>query len=246
MAHVGYDIAEIGPFLDAAEAAAPRLCVAVHGRVGDDDRGDHVLGTRSTASRASDCRRCPSCSSCCSRAGGCPRCASSTARRTAFASIDEAHVAWRAASCGCARGAPRTSSCASWSRHRHRTRRRLLLRLDAQRRSASSAGSRVGDRAREASAHARTRLYRMMGRAAALALYRRPGRGADIRRAVDVRQLGIRIGFRHRHPGAAACSFTGRNGNFLRGDAAKWINVSRCSWRSRLGGVAAFVLGYLL
>ena len=29
MAHVGYDIAEIGPFLDAAEAASRRLCVAV-------------------------------------------------------------------------------------------------------------------------------------------------------------------------------------------------------------------------
>ena len=29
MAHVGYDIAEIGPFLDAADAAARRLCVAV-------------------------------------------------------------------------------------------------------------------------------------------------------------------------------------------------------------------------
>ena len=31
MAHVGYDIAEIGPFLDALEAAARRLCVAVLG-----------------------------------------------------------------------------------------------------------------------------------------------------------------------------------------------------------------------
>jgi SAM-dependent methyltransferase len=31
MAHVGYDIREIGPFLDAAEAAAARLCVAVMG-----------------------------------------------------------------------------------------------------------------------------------------------------------------------------------------------------------------------
>ncbi len=29
MAHVGYDIAEIGPFLEAAEAATRRLCVAV-------------------------------------------------------------------------------------------------------------------------------------------------------------------------------------------------------------------------
>jgi hypothetical protein len=31
MAHVGYDIAEIGPFLDAFEAAATRLCVAAMG-----------------------------------------------------------------------------------------------------------------------------------------------------------------------------------------------------------------------
>jgi len=31
MAHVGYDIAEIGPFLDQAEQAAARLCVAVMG-----------------------------------------------------------------------------------------------------------------------------------------------------------------------------------------------------------------------
>jgi SAM-dependent methyltransferase len=31
MAHVGYDIAEIGPFLDALEAATRRLCVAVMG-----------------------------------------------------------------------------------------------------------------------------------------------------------------------------------------------------------------------
>ena len=31
MAHVGYDIGAIGPFLDAAEAAADRLCVAVMG-----------------------------------------------------------------------------------------------------------------------------------------------------------------------------------------------------------------------
>jgi hypothetical protein len=31
MAHVGYDIAEIGPFLDALESAAARLCVAVMG-----------------------------------------------------------------------------------------------------------------------------------------------------------------------------------------------------------------------
>jgi SAM-dependent methyltransferase len=31
MAHVGYDIAEIGPFLDQAEASASRLCVAVMG-----------------------------------------------------------------------------------------------------------------------------------------------------------------------------------------------------------------------
>ena len=31
MAHVGYDIAEIGPFLDQAEASARRLCVAVMG-----------------------------------------------------------------------------------------------------------------------------------------------------------------------------------------------------------------------
>jgi SAM-dependent methyltransferase len=31
MAHVGYDIAEVGPFLDAMEAAARRLCVAVLG-----------------------------------------------------------------------------------------------------------------------------------------------------------------------------------------------------------------------
>ena len=29
MAHVGYDIEEIGPFLDAMESAAGRLCVAV-------------------------------------------------------------------------------------------------------------------------------------------------------------------------------------------------------------------------
>ncbi len=31
MAHVGYDIGEIGPFLDAVEASAHRLCVAVMG-----------------------------------------------------------------------------------------------------------------------------------------------------------------------------------------------------------------------
>ena len=31
IAHVGYDIAEIGPFLDALEAATGRLCVAVMG-----------------------------------------------------------------------------------------------------------------------------------------------------------------------------------------------------------------------
>jgi SAM-dependent methyltransferase len=31
MAHVGYDIADIGPFLDALEAASRRLCVAVMG-----------------------------------------------------------------------------------------------------------------------------------------------------------------------------------------------------------------------
>jgi SAM-dependent methyltransferase len=31
MAHIGYDIGEIGPFLDAAEAAASRTCVAVMG-----------------------------------------------------------------------------------------------------------------------------------------------------------------------------------------------------------------------
>ncbi len=31
MAHVGYDIAEIGPFLDALESSARRLCVAVMG-----------------------------------------------------------------------------------------------------------------------------------------------------------------------------------------------------------------------
>ena len=31
MAHIGYDIGEIGPFLDAAEATAHRLCVAVMG-----------------------------------------------------------------------------------------------------------------------------------------------------------------------------------------------------------------------
>ena len=31
IAHVGYDIAEIGPFLDALEAASSRLCVAVMG-----------------------------------------------------------------------------------------------------------------------------------------------------------------------------------------------------------------------
>ena len=31
MAHVGYDIADIGPFLDALEASAARLCVAVMG-----------------------------------------------------------------------------------------------------------------------------------------------------------------------------------------------------------------------
>lgn len=31
MAHVGYDIAEIGPFLDALEASARRLCIAVMG-----------------------------------------------------------------------------------------------------------------------------------------------------------------------------------------------------------------------
>ncbi len=31
MAHVGYDIAEIGPFLDALESASRRLCVAVMG-----------------------------------------------------------------------------------------------------------------------------------------------------------------------------------------------------------------------
>ena len=31
MAHVGYDIAEIGPFLDALESSAARLCVAVMG-----------------------------------------------------------------------------------------------------------------------------------------------------------------------------------------------------------------------
>ena len=31
MAHVGYDIADIGPFLDALEGAASRLCVAVMG-----------------------------------------------------------------------------------------------------------------------------------------------------------------------------------------------------------------------
>jgi hypothetical protein len=29
MAHIGYDLEEIGPFLDAAEASARRLCVAV-------------------------------------------------------------------------------------------------------------------------------------------------------------------------------------------------------------------------
>jgi SAM-dependent methyltransferase len=33
MAHIGYDIEEIGPFLDAAEAQAERLCVAVMGEV---------------------------------------------------------------------------------------------------------------------------------------------------------------------------------------------------------------------
>ena len=31
MAHVGYDIAEVGPFLDQSEAAAGRLCVVVMG-----------------------------------------------------------------------------------------------------------------------------------------------------------------------------------------------------------------------
>ena len=51
MAHVGYDIEDIGPFLDALEAAIRRRCVAVMGEGAMTTVGRLVLGSPSTASR---------------------------------------------------------------------------------------------------------------------------------------------------------------------------------------------------
>jgi len=73
IAHVGYDIEEIGPFLDAMEAAADRLCVAILM-----DRTPRRSGRSSTARSGSRCRRSTPSSGCSGLAVGSRRSESSS------------------------------------------------------------------------------------------------------------------------------------------------------------------------
>ena len=88
ISHVGYDIEDFGPFLDAMEEAAGRLCIAVLLSRPPPSRADPFWEAVSTASPATRCRRCPSFSPCSSPAGASARCRSSstavspTTRRT--------------------------------------------------------------------------------------------------------------------------------------------------------------------
>ena len=58
MAHVGYDIERVGPFLEAAEAATRRLCVAVMGEGAMTTVG-RLYWERIHGEPGCRCRRCP-------------------------------------------------------------------------------------------------------------------------------------------------------------------------------------------
>ena len=69
IAHVGYDIEAIGPFLDALEAAARRCCVAVLMDRVPASAADPFWPLGPRRGRANACRPCPSSSSSCGLAG---------------------------------------------------------------------------------------------------------------------------------------------------------------------------------
>ena len=111
IAHLGYDVEDIGPFLDAMEAAARRTCVAVLLEQPPPTEADRC-GRPSTASSAPRCRRCPSFWRCCWRGVGCSRSSWSIARRSRTSSPTRLWPGC-AASCGSRLTVRKTCSCSA-------------------------------------------------------------------------------------------------------------------------------------
>ena len=175
MAHVGYDIAEIGPFLDQLEAQSSRLCVSVMGK----SAMTSVAGAFWERIHGEPRVRLPALPEflvLLTAHGQLPEVTLVDRAPPTFDSDRPRRTAWRAASSGCARAATRISFCGSSSRTPSRRRTAASRSTGCRRRSASSAGHR--ERPAHEATPAPNQPRWMMGRAGALAVMAGVARGA--------------------------------------------------------------------